>query len=504
MSFNPVDPSTGEITTYGLVNPDADTLLLQLNEELLVNLKASGIDTNIDTSDKSVVGRLNGAFANHLANIWAKAKDIESSMYVQKATGTSLAKLALLVGFLRNPATATTGELRFVGEDGATIPANTTYSSTRGDYFVNPLTFDISLTRSLSFQITVGVLGDARTYSVTIDSKNYTVTSPQNPTYHSLLTLLSTELEKDSSITATLSPDLEEDSYIFVEKIDQTVPMNVTVSALLTPNSVEVEQNVIASETGVVFGDAGTINNIVTPITGLDSVRNLTDFITGTNTESDEELRKRISSDFNSVGSGTLSTIEVALRKEPDVASVSIEENRTFTTNTNGVPAKSYETIIHHLGDDTKIAQKIWETKPTGIETYGTKTVQVIDAGGVTQDVHYTLATELFAHIRVRYTRLQDEGEDFPSGGDLLIQESVAAEGQKYLINQDVIGKRFYAPIYENVSGIDSLDVEVYLYTSPLDPSTIPDSDWKPKDTVGRLQIATFGVERVLPIDVTT
>lgn len=509
MAFNAIDPLTGDVV-YGLTIQDSETILAELNTNVTTNIqKLAGIEETIDTSEQTLIGKLNQIFADRIASIWQTSKDVENSMYVESSTGVSLSKLAILVGFLRNPTTSSIGEIRVKGDDKTKVPRNTTYASLRGDEFENLSEFTISLDACLSFRVQTGLILASRTYSVTIDNNLYEITSDAilgNNTHYSILSQLQTVLP--ASVTSNLVDDPDtpngEASYLEIIKTSQPLTMKSSVSSLLTPSFVEVEQQVQAVETGVVFGDADTIVEIITPVTGLVEVRNLEDFIIGSNVETDEELRERISTDFNSVGSGTFSTIEADLSKLEDVSSVVIDENRTFETNSNGVPPKSYEVILHHVGDDTSgIAPAIWDTKPDGIETHGDLTVPVKDAGGVDQDVSYTLAEQQFAHVRVKYTRLLNEAEVTPPALEDAIKTAVAEEGQSYIINQDVIGKRFYSPIFENISGLENLSIQVHLNSSALDPSTIAEIDWIPRETVDRTQIATFGFNRVLAQDVT-
>lgn len=505
MPFNQINTATGEID-YGVTPRTAEEILKLLNQRVLENLSlALGTPTTIDTSDVSEVGRLNKIFADRLAAVWEETEMIEGSFYVNEAFGISLSKLALLVGFIRNSSTYSVGELRVFGDDKTLVPAQTTFASIRGDEFINVSEFEINLTACLSFFIRVGVNKAGREYSVTVDTKEYKITSA-SADHFSILTQLAGVLDDDSTITVTLSADLDEDSYIQVVKIQQpntVLPMNVEVSPLLIPYTVEVEQQVRAKNKGVVFGDADTIVEILNTVTGLDSVYNPSDFELGRANETDEELRERIVTDYQSVGSATPTSIEARLRNLDTVRSIFIDYNRTFKTSATAVPAKAYEVIISHVDSDQNIAQMIWDTKPAGIATHGVTSVTITDSSGTDQTVKFTNAQEVFAHVKVSYKTTSDEGEEYPISGDQIIREAVTTEGDNYTINQDVIGKRFYAPIFENVTGIGELIVEVCVLptpiTDPLDPSLV----WVSKASISRTQIATFATNRVFVYDIT-
>lgn len=504
MPFNQRD-ETGKIQ-YGVTPRTSDEILILLNKRLLDNLSAAlGEPVVIDTSETSEIGRLNRIFADRLATMWQETEDIEGAFYVSEAFGVSLSKLALLVGFVRNSSTYSLGEIRAFGDDKTVVPAETTYASIRGEEFINIEDYELTLEACLSFNVTVGVNKIGRIYSIIIDSKEYSITSSTDDHFQ-ILTDLAAALSVDSTITVTSSADLDEDSFITVTKVQQpntVLPMKAEVSSLLLPNTVQVEQQVRAKNKGVVFGDADTVIEILNTVSGLDSVYNPKDFELGSDIETDEELRERIINDYHSVGSGTTTSIEARLGAKDTVRSVNIDDNRLFVTSPSGVPSKSYEVIISHVDDDEVIAQAIWDTKPAGIATHGTTSVIIQDVNGVDQTVKFTNATEVFAHIKVQYKTTTDEGEEYPIDGDQIIRDSITEEGDKYEINQDVIGKRFYAPVFENVEGISELIIQVCLLpaptTDPLDPLLV----WTDRATVSKTEIATFATNRVFVYDIT-
>lgn len=500
MPFNVVNES-GQIV-YGLTPYDEETLFKKLNDAAIANIKAVDPDAVVDTSDTSVVGRFNKAISSRLSDAWSELKQIENALYPSKTFGHSLDKLVLQVGFLRNGAKRSIGELRFFGDDGTIVPAETTYASLRGDEFFNPDPITISLSSCLSFRITVGYPKAGRDYSVSINTLTYTVSSA-DANHYNILQQLATELSAESLVSVTASADLGEDSYLDITKVDDTSPMECFVSPLLLPSLVQVEGTVVSQEGGEIFGDADTIVEIVNSVEGLDAVNNPKDFILGSNLETDAELLERATTDFRSVGSGSKSTIEARISQLEDVRGVYVEENRTFETNVNGIPQKAYEVVVSHDTTEQIIAQLIWETKPAGIQTYGQTSQIIKDASGNDQEVFYTNATEKYAYVKVEYTLLEtSEGEDFPADGDLLIAKAIAAQGLGFNINEDIIGKRFYRSVYDVVDRVDELDIQVYVSNDPNeDINTIV--GWSDRISIGRTEISTFAVDRVLVTDVT-
>lgn len=505
MPFNSVDPVTGKIS-YGITPRTSEEVLELLNRRVIENISTNlGTPIIIDTSEDSVIGRLNKIFADRLAAMWLETEMIEGSFYVNDAFGTSLNKLAMLVGLFRDASQYTVGELRVFGEDKTRVPAQTSYASIRGDVFINLIDYEITLKNCLSFKTFVGVNKLDREYAIKIDSNTYSIISTTD-TYHGILTQLKAAVDVSEAVITTISEDLGKDSYLYVEKVqqpDSTLPMVVEISPLLTPKSVEVEQQVRARDRGVIFGDADTVVEILNAVSGLDSVYNPSDFELGGTRETDEDLRERIVNGYQSVGSGTLDSIATRLKELPTVRSVYIDNNRTFETNATGVPSKSYETIISHVESDEVIAENIWNSKPAGIATHGLVTVIVKDNNLVEHEVKFTNAEELFLHFKVQYKTTTDSGEEYPIDGDLTIKEAITEEGDNYEINQDVIGKRFYAPIFENVEGIAELIIQVCALPTPTTNPDDPLLVWSDKTAISRTQIATFATNRVFVYNIT-
>lgn len=75
--------------------------------------------------DTSVVGQLNGVFANELADLWLLSESVWRSRYPSSASGVSLDLIAQETGAVRAPATYSTVNLTFAGTNGTVIPQGT-------------------------------------------------------------------------------------------------------------------------------------------------------------------------------------------------------------------------------------------------------------------------------------------------------------------------------------------------------------------------------------------
>ena len=72
--------------------------------------------------DTSVVGQLNGVFANEIADVWLLAQSVYRSRFPSQATGISLDNVAEETGATRLPATKSTVTITVSGTNGTVVP----------------------------------------------------------------------------------------------------------------------------------------------------------------------------------------------------------------------------------------------------------------------------------------------------------------------------------------------------------------------------------------------
>jgi hypothetical protein len=75
------------------------------------------------------------------------------------------------------------------------------------------------------------------------------------------------------------------------------------------------------------------------------------------------------------------------------VVSVNVRENTTDTVDANGLPGHSMHAIVWDgtgaSAADADIANTIWQNKPSGAQTVGGHSVQIVDETGATQTVYF-------------------------------------------------------------------------------------------------------------------
>lgn len=158
--------------------------------------------------------------------------------------------------------------------------------------------------------------------------------------------------------------------------------------------------------TAVIAGPDGntnenTINTIVNPKLGIETVSNAAPFEGGRNTETDAEFRERYYLSVDFAGGVNIDAIVAEIYESVEaVIAVAGEENDTDETSANGLPPHSIE-IVAYGGLDEEIASAIYRRKAAGIQTFGNTTVPVINASGTTYDVHFSRPTPISVWVRI-------------------------------------------------------------------------------------------------------
>jgi uncharacterized phage protein gp47/JayE len=124
-----------------------------------------------------------------------------------------------------------------------------------------------------------------------------------------------------------------------------------------------------ASVTGPTSANAGTLTEIVTPISGFNSVTNALDATLGMNAETDEALRKRYVELLSTIGTSSIAAIRSALIAVAGVTEAYVFENFTNAVNAYNVPPHCIEAVVSG-GAANDIAQAILDNKAAGIGTY--------------------------------------------------------------------------------------------------------------------------------------
>ena len=160
----------------------------------------------------------------------------------------------------------------------------------------------------------------------------------------------------------------------------------------------------------------------------------------------------------------------------------------TVSTSAGRYP-KSFE-VIASGGENQDIGDKIWETKPAGIQTFGNTSVNVTDSQGDTQVIFFSRPTSIYIWVRCELT-LYDE-ETFPNNGLQAVQEVIFNYGSSLDIGVDVLLQRVQCQIFE-IEGIAKGTVTIaatpFTTTTPVYGTSDLD--------VGETEISNWALDRI-------
>ncbi|SHJ28142.1 baseplate J/gp47 family protein [Clostridium magnum] len=206
---------------------------------------------------------------------------------------------------------------------------------------------------------------------------------------------------------------------------------------------------------------ANTITKIVSPLIGLSSITNPAETIGGQDEESDVNFRTRYE-ESTAIGSGsTLDAVKSNLLTITGVEDVIITENET-DIEVNGIPPHSFETFVYG-GENTAVAQAIFDKKPGGIKAFGDIAIEIIDSQGITHTVGFSRPTS--TSIWFKITKTVDA--NYPSDGDAQIKNAILNYMSNINLGEDIIIYKIISLISNlNLSGL--FDIGVQLSTDGI------------------------------------
>ena len=439
----------------------------------------------VNTNADSVIGQLEGIWAEGVDNSYECLQDTYDSMYPFSAEGTSLDGAVSFVGMSRIPASKTVVTACAYGTEGTVVPvgalchADITYTSTSDVV--------ISRANALDLEIEVNTVADSTSYNIFAGGASSTYVSDSSATKAEIVAGLAAVINS-SLLKATATNET-----LRITALDGESAFAITVDSKLTITKRGSPVVFIASVEGAKVCPVGALINIDTPIFGWDAVYNLKAGAVGRDVESDTDLRSRHASGVRATGSATVEAIKSRMLADVDsVTSIQIYENRTNVTTSDMIPPHAFEAVIVG-GSDTEVADQLWLTKPAGIETYGNVTVNVKDTAGDTQVIKFSRPVPQYVWVNVNIDSLYPE-ETLPTTASVSIKEAFKAYGDAYIGNGvDVILQRFAGPVYAAVSGIAHITITAGITASESDTPVYSSSDI----AISKSQDAVFDVTRI-------
>lgn len=388
-----------------------------------------------------------------------------------------------------------------------------------------------------------------------------------------------------SIINATISTVLATDliGSLSIVADDPDVPFSISVGTNLSISSQSSPITFLSQNFAPIAAPINTLVEILTPISGWNSINNPKAGVAGRFIETDAELRIRRNNSIRLLGAGTVESIRARLLQQvPGVTSAFIFENRTMTQepidivlnqdlvtgntitivfNTiqtlpivtfatshldtmnaiavvianqpqiasavvggtanrtitvsmkeavevtittfsvtggasqaqavfkGGRLAKSFEAVVEG-GSDADVANKIWLTKPAGIQTFGNTSFTITDSQGEQQVINFSRPTPIYIWGTVALTLYSEE--TFPPNGQDLVADAINTYGNNLGIGVDVLLQRVLAQIF-NVPGIASGAMQIAATNGPGDSPLYGTADIPIQEN----EIAIFDLSRI-------
>ena len=423
----------------------------------------------VDVSDSSALGRLISLASPSEADLWEAAQEVYAAFDPNSATGIALDNLVAYAGITRKEQTFTTSSILVAGDTNTLIPVGQTVSSsTTGEQFTTVGAISLSPSNASGTTVSVVTLANSTAYTITYanttTSNTITYTSDASATVAEILAGL-------QSVVAGAHPTLTSSvvgTTLVIDRNDIFQTVNFTTSVNLGITKVRTVGEVVAVESGIIIQPANTIDTILTPMLGWDSVNNPVAATPGEDRETDEQLRLRFRNGKFDRATNTLDAIYSALINLDNVSEVTIYENDTSVVDGNGVPAHSFLPIVSG-GLSTDIVNAIWDNKPTGILSYGNTSVNVTDIQGGVHVVSFSRPNPVIIYISMDITT----DVNFPANGNDLIKSNLISYfAANFGTGDDVVYSRLYTAI-NSVPGHQVNSLTVGTTPSPVGTSNV-------------------------------
>lgn len=422
-----------------------------------------GEDLNLD--DTSVAGQIVNIMAKREADLWEKMQADYNATRPSSAVGIPHDDLVAINGIERLPETNSSCYVILYGEDTDVVNAGFTVSRSDDSTirFILDSDTTISVLNCIETEVDVSSAA-AGTYTITIDSVNYSYVAGGADTLATITTGLALVLQSALATTHIIEYDAATDYRISVRPIDNITSFTVSLTGNLAFNTVGTLGLFYSENAGQVQAPVGTLTVIETP-DDVDSVYNREPAAIGRLEESDVELRIRRKRVFSGISGGSIPAVETRILEEvPNVSYCRCYENDTDATNSDGIPPHSVEVVVVG-GDNSLIAEKLFEVKSGGIGTYGDITVSVLDSLGVSHSINFSRQETLYAWIE--YTITHDTEVAFPEDGEDQIREAAKNYcDSQFTIGRDLLVGKIEVPAY-SIDGVRDVSVRIATTSTP-------------------------------------
>lgn len=467
--------------TFGVTSTGFNPKSLQDIQREIQDDMLSEIGEDLDFSPSGPIGQQNGIYADQLREAWEVLLAVYRSHYPDSAENEALEQVSSYTGVQRleaTPSTVTLDQLYLDG--GVTIPAGSIVS-------VGP-----TGARFVTLEDVTNSGTDAATVSVTAEAQETGPLFAGAGTIDTIQTGVS-GWSAAAAITCANAEPYNLDGSTLTVKVDRGAEQTVTfsggnpwsaasVTTEIRDQTTGIDRFLLANPVRIASTTEGKGSSIqvtggsANTVLGFDTAEvkgfNSADAELGTNEETDPELRLRRVELLRGSGKATVEAIRAAVREVEDVAQVLVIENTTLC---------QYAVTVQG-GDDTAVANALWDSKPAGVPLIGTTSVTINDSEGQEQVIKFSRPVSKAIYISCNLTV---DPDIYPADGDDQVKEALVTQGATIQIGEDVIALT-YKCVPLQVPGV--LDVPVFQIDLANPPTgtvniSIPDTHIATFDT---------------------
>ena len=247
----------------------------------------------------------------------------------------------------------------------------------------------------------------------------------------------------------------------------------------------------ICTTPGAIPAAAGTVRQLVSPVSGLSSVVNAAAATPGTEAETDASCRNRLKAAAAASAVGSLDAIRAGVLSVPNVNACTIIENNGDTEDGRGIPGHSI-CVLFAGGNAYSVAQTVFDKKAPGIGTYGNLELPVTDAWGNAHAIKLQRITNANVALTIEIRPLAGYDATIPDR----IREALVAYAGTLSVGQDLVVSSLYPVIYGAVgTGSPVFSVNLLMATyGGTTTSGILNANWNQKFNIRAAQVQILEV----------
>lgn len=412
----------------------------------------------LNTGSSSTLGRLIALNSVEYTDLWELALATYQAFDPNSASGVALENLVMYGALEREEATPTTLKMDLWVENGITLPADDLkFRSDEGLFYSNKSNVSVDSSFVRGIRLNVPIVEEGKSYGFTVRhlnvSQDVVEVATAEDTQDTILSKLLTKVRTLSDFNGSIEGrSLEVSLKVEDVKSVSMYPINSVFEMVL------VRVDAACDTAGEVVQEAYTVSSIATPMLGVYEAINPFKGLTGSNTETDAQLRERFRVSKFIRASNIIESLYSALLDVSGMKYARVYENDTneYIPEFN-LERKSFR-VVALGGSDEDVARAIWLNKPAGIEAFGNTMVVIKDSQGFDKEIHFDRPVNIPVYIELD---IHVNTSKFPEDGELKIKQALLDYfSQEATINGEVVYSRLYTPI-NSVEGFQVNRLEI-------------------------------------------